>query len=65
MEIGQSNWVTSNYLLFKNAKNEFYNRGQVLFYNYEKFIENDPEVKILKKKRRLHGKLYFYVLEKL
>jgi len=65
LEIGQSYWTTSNYLTYKKAKDEFYNRGQVLFYNYEKFIEKDPEVKIIKKKRKLHGKLFYYVIEKL
>ena len=65
MEIGQSYWASSNYLMFKKARDEFYNRGQVLFYNYEKFIDNDTEVKMIKKKRRLHGKLYYYILEKL
>jgi len=65
LEIGQSYWTVSNYITFKNARHELYNRGQVLFYNYQKLIDNDPDVKIIKKKRKLHGKLYFYVLEKL
>jgi len=65
LEIGNSYWTVSNYITFKNAKDEFYNRGQVLFYNYEKFIDRDPEIRIVQKKRKLHGKLYFYVLEKL
>jgi hypothetical protein len=65
MEIGQSKWKFSNYKILKNANNELKNNGQVLFYNYDNFIMDDSDVKILKYKRKLHGKLYYYVLEKL
>ena len=65
MEIGQSNWKFSNYRILRNAQGELKNSGQVLFYNYDKFVLNDPDVKVLKNKRKLHGRLYYYVLEKL
>jgi hypothetical protein len=65
MEIGQSYWSFTNYRTFKNAGNEFRNHGQILFHNYENMIEKDSEVKILKKNRKLHGRLYYYILEKI
>ena len=65
MEIGQSKWKFSNYKILRNADIELKNSGQVLFYNYDNFLLNDPDVKVLKNKRKLHGRLYYYVLEKL
>jgi hypothetical protein len=48
----------------KRAQQEFYQNGQILFYDYDKLIMNDPEVKVIKRKRKINGNLYFYVLEK-
>ena len=65
LEIGESYWRYVNYRTLKRAEKEMFENGQILFINYDKFILNDPDVKVVKRKRKLNGKLYFYVLEKI
>jgi methyltransferase OMS1 len=64
MEVGESFWKYLNYRILKRAEKELYDNGQILFINYDDLIMNDPDVKVLKRKRKLNGKLYYYVLEK-
>ena len=37
-------------------------RGQVYHHDFAGLIENDPEVRILKKKRTMRGMVYYYEL---
>jgi len=49
----------------KNAEEELQERGQILFRNYDSLVMNDPDVKVLYKKRKINGRLFMYVLEKI
>jgi len=64
MELGESFWKNTNYKIIKKANEELVNRGQILFLNYDDLILNDKEVKIIKKRRKINGRLFIYVLEK-
>jgi len=64
LEIGQSLWKSTNFYIIKNADKEFVERGQHLYRNWDELIMNDPSLKIIKKKRKLNGRLYYYELEK-
>ena len=63
--MGESFWKYINYSIIKSANKELNERGQVLFRNYDELVQNDNQVKIIKKKRKMNGRLYFYVLEKI
>ena len=65
MELGESYWKHTNYKILKQAKHELAYRGQLLFLNYDDMILNDKEVKIIKRRRKINGRLFIYVLEKL
>ncbi len=65
MEIGESFWRYVNYRTLKRADKELYENGQMLFINYDNMILSDPDVKVLNRKRKINGKLYYYVLEKI
>jgi hypothetical protein len=62
--VGQSYWRYVNYRTLKRAERELSENGQILFINYDDLIQNDPDVKVIQKKRKLNGSLYYYVLEK-
>jgi hypothetical protein len=40
-------------------------RAQIYHHDYSKLVENDPEVKVVKKKRKRRGMIYYYELQKL
>ena len=40
-------------------------RGQVYHHDFAHLVENDPEVEIVKKKRKMRGLVYYYELKKL
>jgi hypothetical protein len=65
LEIGESLWKSTNYKIIKNAHIEFLQRGQHLYRNWDELILNDPSIKIVKRKRKLNGRLFYYELEKL
>jgi methyltransferase OMS1 len=65
LEIGTSYWRYSNYRTLKRAEKELAENGQILFINYDNLILKDSDVKVLEKKRKLNGSLYYYVLEKI
>ena len=65
LELGESYWKYVNYRTIKNANEEFKERGQILFRNYDEMILNDPEVRVIEKKRKINGRLFYYVLEKI
>ena len=63
--MGESFWKYINYSIIKSANKELNERGQVLFRNYDELVQNDNQVKIIKKKTNMNGRLYCYVLEKI
>jgi len=65
LEIGESLWKSTNYKIIKNAPKEFVERGQHLYRNWDRLILNDPSVKVIKNKRKINGRLYYYELVKL
>ena len=65
MEMGESLWKMVNYRVIQNAEEEFKERGQILFRNYDTLIKDDSDVKVLYRKRKINGRLFMYVLEKI
>lgn len=65
MEIGQSLWNSTNFYVIKNADKEFVERGQHLYRYWDDLIVNDPDIKVVQKKRKLNGRLFYYELEKI
>lgn len=68
LEIGESYWNSTNYKLIRNGFQNFTTRGEILFRNWDEIIENYNNlklVKIVEKKRRINGILYYYELEKI
>jgi ubiquinone/menaquinone biosynthesis C-methylase UbiE len=65
LEMGESLWKSSNFKIFSNARKDFIEQGQHLYRNWEDLITNDRAVKVVKSKRKLHGRLFYYELEKL
>jgi ubiquinone/menaquinone biosynthesis C-methylase UbiE len=65
LEVGRSYWRYVNYRTLKRADKELSENGQILFIDYEQLIQNDPDVRVIHKKRKLNGSLYYYVLEKI
>lgn len=39
-------------------------RGQVYHHDFSMMVENDPEVRVVKCKRKMRGMLYYYELQK-
>ncbi len=64
LEFGSSVWRFSNLRTLKRVQRELKEHGQHLYYNYDDLILHDPDVKVIDKKRKINGKLYYYVLEK-
>ena len=65
LEFGESVWRTTNYRLIRGAVQEFDLRGQHLYKNWDKLILNDKDIKVLKSRRKINGRLYYYELEKI
>jgi len=65
LEIGQSLWNSTNFYVIKNADKEFVERGQHLYRYWDDLIVNDPDIKVVQKKRKLNGRLFYYELEKI
>lgn len=64
LERGQSLWLTDNFKMLRKASINLGARGQVYHHDFAGLIENDPEIKVLQKKRKKKGMIYFYVLQK-
>ena len=64
LERGQALWMQDNVELMRKSSVNLGARGQIYHHDWEKMIEGDDEVKVIKKKRRNRGMVYFYVLEK-
>ena len=64
LERGQALWLSDNVELMRKSSVNLGARGQVYHHDWEKIVDEDPEVRVVKKKRKHRGMLYFYVLEK-
>ena len=62
LERGLGFWMTDNFMLMQKASVNLGARGQVYHHDFEGLIENDPEVKITKKKRKMRGMVHYYEL---
>ena len=65
LERGLGYWMQDNFLLLRKASVNLGARGQVYHFDYSHLLENDPEIRIVKKKRKVRGMIYYYELEKL
>ncbi len=65
LEIGESLWKSTNYKIIKNSPKEFVERGQHLYRNWDEMVLKDKDVRVVKAKRKLNGRLFYYELEKL
>ena len=64
LEFGYSYWASNNYKMINKANNQLHESGQILIRDWDKLILNDPEVEVIKAKRRINGKIYYYELRK-
>lgn len=64
LESGKSYWATKNFQLTRQSDFYLNEYGCTPFIDWTQIIENDPEIEILKHKRRNNGELYYYELKK-
>ena len=62
LERGLGFWMLDNFQLMRKAVVNLGARGQVYHHDFADLIENDPEVQIVKRKRKLQGMVYYYEL---
>lgn len=65
LERGLGYWMQDNFTLLRKASVNLGARGQVYHHDFAELIEMDPEVRVVKKKRKVRGMLYYYELQKL
>ena len=65
LERGLGFWMQDNFTLLRKASVNLGARGQVYHHDFAHLIEEDEEIRIVKKKRKIRGMLYYYELEKL
>ena len=65
LERGLGYWMQDNFTLLRKASVNLGARGQVYHHDFAGIIEADPEVRVVKRKRKIRGMLYYYELQKL
>ena len=65
LERGLGFWMQDNFTLLRKASVNLGARGQVYHNDFDHIIRNDPEVRVVKSKRKMRGMLYYYELQKL
>ena len=65
LERGLGFWMWDNFTLLRKSSVNLGARGQVYHHDYAHMIERDPEVRVVKQKRKVRGLVYYYELEKL
>lgn len=65
LERGLGFWFQDNFTLMRKASVNLGARGQVYHFDFEHLVEQDPEVRVVKVKRKMKGKLYYYELIKI
>jgi len=51
-----------NFLLMRKASVNLGARGQVYHHDFARMIEEDPQVRVIKSKRKMRGMLYYFEL---
>ena len=64
LERGRGVWMEDNLELLRKASLNLGARGQIYHHDFAAMLENDPDLKVIEKKRKHRGMLYFYILEK-
>ena len=62
LERGIGFWMQDNFTLLRKASVNLGARGQVYNHDFAHMIENDAEVRVVKRKRKVRGMLYYYEL---
>ena len=65
LERGLGYWMNDTFLLVRKASVNLGARGQIYHHDFKEMVENDPEVRVVKSKRKMRGMIYYYELEKL
>lgn len=65
LEFGKSYWLSTNLKLIYNAKRMFFSQGQSVIIDWDSLILHDKSIKVIQKKRKINGRLYYYELEKI
>lgn len=65
LERGKGFWLFDNFQLMLRLSVNMSARAQFYHHDYSKLIENDPEVKVIRRKRYRRGMVYSYELQKL
>ena len=62
LERGKSFWLFDNFMLMLKLSVNLSARGQIYNHDYSKIFDCDPEVKVIKRKRKRRGTIYIYDL---
>ena len=65
LERGLGFWLQDNFTLIRKASVNLGARGQVYHHDFAHLVENDPDVRVVKCKRKLRGMIYYYELQRL
>jgi ubiquinone/menaquinone biosynthesis C-methylase UbiE len=65
LERGKGFWLFDNFKLMLKLSVNMSARAQFYHHDFSKLVENDPEVKVVKKLRHRRGMVYSYELQKL
>lgn len=65
LERGKGFWLFDNFNLMRMISINMSARAQFYHHDYSLLVENDPEVKVIKRKRYRRGMVYSYELQKL
>ena len=65
LERGLGFWLQDNFTLIRKASVNLGARGQIYHHDFAHLVENDPDVKVVKRKRKLRGMIYYYELQRL
>ena len=57
LERGSAFWMYDNFMLMRKASVNLGARGQVYHHDFDNMIRSDPDVKLVKQKRRMRGML--------
>jgi methyltransferase OMS1, mitochondrial len=65
LERGKGFWLFDNFRMMLRCSVNMSARAQFYHHDYTKLVENDPEVRVVKSKRKRRGMIYYYELQKI
>lgn len=65
LERGKGFWLFDNFRQMVRCSVNMSARAQFYHHDFSELVENDPEIKVLKAKRKRRGMIYYYELQKI